>query len=295
MNSLTKKLTKLCAESIMSSTVQLIGTTYTVSEDTILTPDTPFSLPSGYTFIIPQGITLTINGSFTWNGELIVNGTLINNTSIVSNKLTATTIVDGIIQNHGALKIPNLTLETSGNIVITDGAETICSGKSRLSGTMDLQGSATVKMAANSTTVVSGIINIPPSSIFTNDGDVTVAGSIIGGGTINNNSRISATSTATIKATSTGSPVSYPAKAKTTSGAPGTRAPATVKSGTAEPITAEPSTAEPSAGNSGVVESGTAEPITAEPSTAEPSAGNSGVVESGTGEHSAGEPEQTPP
>ena len=194
----------------MSGIGQLVGAIYTLTENTEISPDIPFSLPAGYTFIIPEGLTLTINGVFAWNGSLIVHGALINNSiQIDTNKPQARTSVYGTIQNNGGIVLPNLVLEASGNIITTDAATTICPGDNQLNGTVDLQGTATFTLPSGSTTAVAGVISLSSTSTVHNSGATTITGSISGNGTLTNDGSIIAPG-GSVTPTITGNPLTNP-------------------------------------------------------------------------------------
>jgi len=191
----------------MSGIAHLAGAIYTLTENTEIHPEIPFSLPAGYTFIIPEGLTLTINGIFVWNGSLIIHGTLINNSiQMDTNRPQANTSVFGTIQNNGGIVLPNLVLEASGNIITTDAATTICPGNNQLNGTVDLQGAATFTLPSGSTTAVAGVISLPSTAIVRNSGATTITGSISGNGTLTNDGSITAPGGA-VTPTITGNPL----------------------------------------------------------------------------------------
>jgi hypothetical protein len=194
----------------MSGIAQLTGAIYTLTENTEISPDIPFSLPAGYTFIIPEGLTLTINGVFAWNGSLIIHGAMINNSiQLDTNKPQARTSVFGTIQNNGGIVLPNLVLEVSGNIITTDAATTICPGNNQLNGTVDLQGAATFTLPCGSATTVAGVLSISSTAIVRNSGTTTITGSISGDGTLTNDGSIIA-STDAVTPTITGNPLINP-------------------------------------------------------------------------------------
>jgi len=164
------------------------GNNYILNGDQTILSTNATSLPAGFTLVIPDSTTFTLNGELSSAGAITNNGTMNVNvalptTGTIANNAGATINITAGLNSGGS----DSSITNDGTINVNGSGAQIfnANGTFTNNGTINLKNAATWYASATNSNSAGGVVSVDGSSVlyiqnvpFTNHGTVTISGTI---------------------------------------------------------------------------------------------------------------------